>query len=198
MTLEEPSKTEAKQLSDNELVERIVKRGEKQWRGIIYDRYADKVYRRCLSLTKQANLSQDLMHDIMVKILTNLAKFKGSSDFSFWVYSISYNHCMDYLRKRKKLRTQELSVTSEMNDIAEDNQEREAKLLKELRLTQLERLFEQLKPKERAILMMRYQDGMSIKQIAVTLEIKESAAKMRLQRSRNQLAELIKLEDHEA
>ena len=44
------------------------------------------------------------------------------------------------------------------------------------------------------MLLMRYQEGLSIKEIAEVLEISESAVKMRLKRSRDRLAELLNSE----
>ena len=190
-------KEQIKQISDNDLVARIVQGGEKQLQHVIYDRYADKVFHKCISLCKDRNTAQDLMHDIMVKILTNLAKFKGTSDFSFWVYSITYNYCMDFLRKKKRKITVETGDSTDFEDVPVDEIEKENRVLKELRLDQLERLFAELNTQEKAILLMRYQDSKGVKEIAKVLNISESAVKMRLKRSRDRLAELLKAEDYE-
>lgn len=183
-----------KELSDNELVARIVQGGDRSLQHVIYDRYSDRVFHRCLSLCKDRSTAQDLMHDVMVKILINLSKFKGTSDFSFWVYSITYNYCMDYLRKKKRKITTEMPDTSVFDNVATDDIERENKILQELRLEQLERLFAELDAQEKAILLLRYQDGNSVKNIAKMLNIGESAVKMRLKRSRDRLAEMFKEE----
>ncbi len=180
----------ARQLSDWELIQRVLG-GEKQLLEILYDRYFNKVYYKCLSITQDKTTSQDLSHDIMVKVFLNLHKFKGASDFSFWVYSITYNHCMDFLKKKKRLRFDELDATAYAH-VSTDEIELENKILKELQLEQLEILFEELKADDKMILLMRYQDGMSVKQIATTLGVGESAVKMRLKRSRDRLAELLK------
>lgn len=180
------------ELTDNEVVARIVSGGGRALQEVIYDRYAKKVYFKCMSLVKEQATAQDLTHDIMVKILTNLSKFKGTSNFSFWVRAITYNYCMDFLKKQNRTRTEE--VDEKHDNIPIDEIEKENKILKELQLVQLERLFEELKPQDKAMLLMRYQDGLSIKVIAQTLKIGESAVKMRLKRSRDRLAELMKSE----
>lgn len=186
-----------KHLSDNELVAQAVKTGNRKLQGEIYDRYADRVFHKCLSLCKDRNTAQDLMHDVMVKILTNLTKFKGTSDFSFWVHSVTYNYCMDFLRKKKRKITTEPEDDTVFDRVATDEIERENKILHELKLEQLERLFEDLDPQEKAILLLRYQDGHSVKNIAKMLELGESAVKMRLKRSRDRLAELFKTIEEE-
>ncbi len=195
--IEEKEKLAAiKQLSDWDIIQKILL-GEKQLLEILYDRYANKVFHKCLSITKDRDISKDLSHDIMIKVFLNLMKFKGTSDFSFWVYSITYNHCMDYLKKKNRLRFDNLEATS-FAHVSTGDIELEHKILKEVQLNQLHTLFKELKEDEKMILLMRYQDGMSVKQITATLSVGESAVKMRLKRSRDRLAELIKDAQNEA
>jgi RNA polymerase sigma-70 factor (ECF subfamily) len=97
---------------------------------------------------------------------------------------------MDYLQKRKRIVFNDY-IAGEYDDLPDDSWELELKQLKDLQLSQLELVFQDLNPDEQIILMMRYQDGMSVKDIAESLEIGESAVKMRLKRSRDHLAELI-------
>ena len=183
-------------LDDNELVRLIVEGGEKHLLEVIYERHINRIFRRCLTLTRDQDLAKDLTHDIMVKVLLNLSKFKGKANFSLWVNAISYNYCMDYFRKQKKLPTtnyEEIRVS----DVYQDPLETELRELKELRLNQLEEHFEHLRKEEQMILLMRYQDGMSIKEIAAILGLKDGAVKMRLKRSREQLSKRLKVKKYE-
>lgn len=188
--LKEKKTDEIKKLTDLEIIERIIQKGEKELLEHIYERYATKVYHKCISLVKNQEIAKDLAHDIMIKIFLSLVKFKGKSTFSLWVHSITYNHCMDYLRKKKKLKY-ESYVEKDYEHVSSENSEKEEALLLELQLTQLESVFNDLHPEEKLILLMRYQDAMSIKQIAATLNLGESAVKMRLKRSRDRLAKLL-------
>ncbi len=194
MPLFKPTKTtdkkiEKAQLTDEEIVERIL-RGEQQWLETLYDRYSARIFHKCLSLIKDREASKDCTHDIMVKVFMNLAKFKGTSAFSLWVHSITYNYCMDYLSKQKRISFSE-AADYEYDNLANDDESLELKLLQDLKLTQLETVFEQLNADDKMLLMMRYQDGMSVKDIADALNVGESAIKMRLKRSRDRLADLI-------
>ncbi len=177
-------------LTDEDVVERIVSKGEQQYLEVLYDRYSNKIYHKCLSLIKDAEASKDCTHDIIMRIFTNLVKFQGRSSFSLWVHSITYNYCMDYLQKRKRIIFNDY-IAGEYDDLPDDGWELEWKQMKDLQLSQLEMVFQHLGADEQLILMMRYQDGMSVKDIAESLEIGESAVKMRLKRSRDHLAELI-------
>jgi len=121
-------------------------------------------------------------------IATGLKKI---TNFSLWVHSITYNHCIDYLRLKKKIRYEDFEEEA-FENISEEEIEREQQELMELQLSELEAVFEKLNQDEKFILLMRYQDGLSIKNISKTLSIGESAVKMRLKRSRDHLASLLK------
>jgi len=108
-----------KNFSDNEVIEKI-KNGDKSLFEVLYNRYADKVFYKALGLTKDRNIAKDLAHDIMIKIFLNLSKFKGTAPFSLWVHSISYNHCIDYLRKKKKMTYMDFE-SDELYQIKADN-----------------------------------------------------------------------------
>lgn len=176
--------------SDEEIV-RLVLEGNRVLLEELYDRYASKIYYKCLSITKDRHTSKDLAHDIVIKIFTSLDKFQGKSAFSFWVYAIANNHCLSYIKKNSNRRTIEIDETEE--DIEDEGAALlHNKILKDLRLDQLELVLDDMDPNDKLILMMRYQDGFSVKQMAKTLKIGESAVKMRLKRSRDKLADLIK------
>lgn len=185
--------TEVSRLTDEEIVERILQHNEQSRASgleVLYDRYSPKVFHKCLSLIKDREAAKDCTHDIMVKVFMNLANFKGRSAFSLWVHSITYNYCMDYLQKQKRFDFSEYAET-EYDNLASDDESLEIKKLQDLKLTQLEEMLERLHPDERLLLMMRYQDGMGVKEIAEMLGVGESAVKMRLKRTRDRLAELI-------
>lgn len=186
-------KSVSDKITDEEIVERILE-GELHLQELLYDRYSTKIFHKCLSIIKDREAAKDCTHDIMVKIFMKLGDFKGKSAFSLWVHSITYNFCMDYLSKQKRLDFSDYS-DYEYEKVANDDEALEDKLLQDLKLTQLETVFEQLNPDEKIILLMRYQDGLSVKEISDTLGVGESAVKMRLKRSRDRLAELIEMLD---
>ena len=178
-----------KLLTDEQVVERVLG-GEQQLLEVLYDRYSAKIFHKCLSIIKDREASKDCAHDILIKIFTKLDKFQGRSTFSLWVHSITYNYCMDFLSKKKRLGLSDFSET-EFEQVANDDDALESKLLQDLKLTQLEIVFEQLNADDKILLMMRYQDGMSVRDISESLGVGESAVKMRLKRSRDRLADLI-------
>ncbi|RMG76779.1 MAG: RNA polymerase sigma factor [Bacteroidetes bacterium] len=183
-----------KDFSDEDLVAAILKSKDRaQQRSLqeeLYVRYADKVFQKCKTIVKDTETAKDLTHDILVKIFLKLGSFRGTSPFHFWVLAIAYNHCISYLNKEKRLPKTDFDHHAHQFSTEADD-DLEQKLLTEVRLEQLEQAFEYLKEDERLVLLMRYQDGLSIKEIADYLNLGESAVKMRLKRTRDRLAQII-------
>lgn len=179
---------EAKNLSDKELIHLIVAAGNTALLGELYDRYANRVFRKCISMVKHTEDAQDLAHDILVKAFLNIANFAGNSSFSTWIYAITYNQCIDFLRNKQRLKITstgddylpELSDESDSNDIS-------GKELFEIEFALLKQLMHELSEDDRAILLMKYQDDMSIEDIQQILKLNSSAVKMRLKRARDRL-----------
>ncbi len=171
--------------SDEELVRLFVLTQKNSFFEELYERYADKVYRKCLTLVKDSARAEDFTHDIFLKLIFKLGSFKEEARFSTWLYSITYNYCMDQLRVNKKRGEtnleEELEVADEDVDVSVLIEERDTDARR------LHRAIDHLSTEERSILMMKYLDDLSIRDIASVFRITESAVKMRLLRSRENL-----------
>lgn len=171
--------------SDEELVKLFILTQNNSFFEELYERYADKVYRKCLTLVKDPAQAEDFTHDIFLKLIVKLGSFKEEARFSTWLYSITYNYCMDQLRvNRKRGETsleEELELADEDVDVSVLIEDRDADARR------LHRAIDHLSTEERSILMMKYLDDLSIKDIASVFKITESAVKMRLLRSRENL-----------
>lgn len=176
-----------KQLSDESLIEAITQTGKTDLFGILYDRYSNKVYRKCISFVKDEDLAQDMVQEILIKVFTQLPKFKGKSRFSTWLYSISYNYCVEYYRKQNKYGTVDIDEEPEVHDVIDDEDE-----LLRIRVDQLKIALEHIAPEDKVILLMKYQDDISIKELMDVFDISESAVKMRLARARQRVQVIVK------
>ncbi len=174
-------------MSDEEIVKRIVHSQKADDFEIIYNRYVTKVYHKCLSLTKDEELAKDLSHDIFLKVFINLSKFNEKSKFSTWLYRVVFNYCMDHLRKNEKT-----STTEELIEINDEEDLSNEKQLLEMKVEMLTKVLEALPIEEKSILLMKYQDDHSIKEMMVILDISESAVKMRLKRAKAKAIALYK------
>ena len=172
-------------LTDEEIIRQVLPAQPNQCFESLYNRYVTKVYRRCLSMTHDSEKAQDFTHDIFLKVFDKLAVFQQRSSFSTWLYSISYNYCSDQLRLSKRLPTTAIqeSFREEIPDSPETHLHEEA-------LQLVSRAMEKLSTQERALVRLKYEDGMSIDEIAHLYAIKASAVKMRLKRCREKIQRL--------
>ena len=64
-----------------------------------------KVYNLALKMTGNEQDAMDLAQDAFLKAYTNLGKFNGTCKFSVWLYRLTYNLCVDFLRRKKRENT---------------------------------------------------------------------------------------------
>jgi len=177
-----------KSLSDEEIIERMDEENSSKLFEILYKRYYHKVVDKCYSLCKNKQLSKELAEDIFSKTFEKLSSFKKLSSFSSWLYSLSYNHCIDYLRLKKKLHYPEWNREHEIPEIIDESDEN----MNNIDYDNMMIVFELIHPEEKVLLLMKYQDNLSMKEIAETLRISEDATKMRLKRARARVIYLYK------
>ena len=122
----------------------------------------------------------------MVKIFLNLSRFSGKSQFSTWVYSVTYNYCIDYIRRKKKEKNIFSDEMERTPDVIEEVPDRE---LMEMEVSRLKKVLEAIPPGDKAVLLMKYQDEMSIRDISEILDKSESAIKMKLKRAKQKAIE---------
>jgi len=127
-----------------------------------------------------------MVQDIFLKVFFQLSKFKGNSRFSTWLYAITYNFCVEHYRKNSKYARVEIS--DQHDQPSDDKEEQE---LLSLQIDQLKKALEQVDPSDKMILLMKYQDDISIKEIMNQLDISESAVKMRLSRARQRVKKVV-------
>ena len=181
------SKEHFENIEDEILVAKIVETNNQHLFGILYDRYADKIYNKCLGFVEDSNEAQDMTHDIFIKIYVKMKTFKGESKFSTWVYSFTYNFCINHVQRTYNKEKKKLSEENISDEIIEDIDDKE---IFELKIEKLNQSIKLLNVEDKSILLMKYQDDFSIKDIANSLEIGESATKMRLNRAKSRLINL--------
>jgi RNA polymerase sigma-70 factor (ECF subfamily) len=168
--------------TDSELIARYLRDQNTMYFTVLYRRYAGKVFAKCISMLADEGQARDATQDIFIKVLLNLAKFTEQSSFSTWVYSITYNYCIDMIRKKKKM---PLIFTEDVGKVSkETNQELPDSVLLEMKQERLEKVIDRLPPGDKAILMMKYIDDMQIREIGEVLGKTESAIKMQIMRAK--------------
>lgn len=176
-----------KKLTDEEVIDKYLATQSSVYFSLLYDRYITKVYSKCISLLKNEAKAQDAAQEIFIKIFTNLGKFNKKSKFSTWVYSITYNFCIDVIRKQKK---KNKLFSDEENEGKEIIEEIDDKVLLEMELERLKVVLDLLSVDDKSVLIMKYKEGLSIRDISEVFGKTESAIKMKIKRAKHKCQRL--------
>ncbi len=168
-------------LQDEELVRLYLATQNDKYFSELYRRYSGKIYAKCLSFLKDEQEAVDGVHDIFMKILVSLSRFEEKSKFSTWLFSISYNYCIDELRKSKKIQQSPIDEIQDEKDWEDDDSQ---DWIEQFSTAEINTILDMLHPQDKAVLLMKYLDGFSIKEIAEVMNKSESAIKMKIKRSK--------------
>lgn len=182
------TKVNTKELTDDELIHAITTTGDMELFSELYDRYGNKVYRKAISMVKDLDTAKDLTQEILIKAFLSLGKFEGKAKFSTWLYMITYNYCIDFLRKKKRTLDREQEISEHESELADEASDEKEVL--EMEMERLAELLEMIPTEDKSMLLMYYQDDMSIKEIQAHFNLGASAVKMRLSRARKKLKKL--------
>jgi len=164
--------------------------GDAEAFNYIAERISLPVYHFCLAFLKNPAFAEDAAQEILLKAFKSISSFKKSSSLSTWIYSISYNHCIDVCRKNSRA---EYSLDELVAGGMEPISARTGDSLNQLsdRLI-VETALSRLSPEHRAIITLRELSGLSYEEIAQTLAIEEGTVKSRLARAKENLCATIR------
>lgn len=172
-------------MTDEELVSKIVSSNDAKLFGILYDRFSKNIYNKCYSFVNNEDEAKDLTQDIFLKLFVKLSSFKGNSKFSTWVYSFTYNHCVNYVT-RSPFKKHEVRLTDTYKI---DNYSEEIEMIdNDYSGEKLNIALNKISADDRSILLLKYQDDLTIKNLMNLMGISSSAVKMRIKRARERLA----------
>jgi len=176
-------------MSDEDVIKEYLATQNSAYFDILYKRYSGKIFGKCISLLKEEAKAADATQEVFMKILINLSKFSGKSKFSTWIYSITYNFCIDMIRREKKdpsLLVDDIETKYDKEDDVEDI------YLLEMKVKRLKIILEEIPVMDKSILLMKYQDDMSIKEISEITQKSESAVKMKIKRAKQKFRKTYK------
>jgi len=154
------------------------------------------VYNLALKMTRDEEDALDISQEVFLKAYSSLKSFRGESRFSVWLYRMTYNMCLDFLRRKKKVAEVPLTLPGDDGDTHEleipdtRSTPEEAVLQRELR-KEITVSIGELGAMHREILVMREVTGMNYSDIATVLRISEGTVKSRLARARKNLSEIL-------
>lgn len=180
-------------VEESEIIKRILG-GEKELYEILVRRNNQKLYRVIRSYIKDEVDIEDIMQDSYIKAFTKLYQFKLESTFSTWLIRIGINESLARLKQKGKL----YSLNVQLDDLKHkkvfeipDNKQLnpQEKMIRNEAKQLLENAIDYLDTKYKTIYMMKEVEEMSLKEIAIALDLSEANVKVRLHRSKKMLRE---------
>jgi RNA polymerase sigma factor (sigma-70 family) len=142
------------QLSDLDIVQKYKQTGDKNYVGVLFERYGHLVYGVCLKYLKNTDNSKDAVMLIFEKLLVDLKK-NEINNFKAWLHIVSKNHCLMKLRKESKLKNREQDIEAIEHSLTEVDSGEEPEV-KEAQLTHLEEAIKLLKPEQQSCVELFY------------------------------------------
>ncbi|MGB5419740.1 RNA polymerase sigma factor [Algibacter sp.] len=174
-------------MTNEALVSRIVDHKEVHLFELLYERFSHHVYNKCYSFVKNEDEAKDLAQDIFLKLYLKLPSFEGKSKFSTWIYSLTYNHCVNYVNRNAKRKYESrMPETFDFGNYAEEIDD--SNEFSEKSVIKLSNALKDIPENDRSILELKYQKNLSVKNIESVLGIGGSAVKMRIKRAKERLA----------
>lgn len=152
-----------KDLSDEEVVMKYRLSSDKEWVGVLFERYSHLVYGVCLKYLRNKDESRDMSVNIFEKLFTDLKNF-DIQKFRPWLHSVTRNQCLMYLRKANRPGTEK-----DIDDLQHKLSETEVKeheTEKEIQLNNLEEAMKELNEEQRHCVTEFYIRDKSYLQIA--------------------------------
>lgn len=177
------AKKKRRKVSDTELIRLYLDTQREVYFQSLYRRYSTKVYSKCLSMLKEESLASDATQEIFTRIFLKLASFSEKAKFSTWVYSVTFNYCIDFLRKQQ--RRQKLFSDEEDENLPDPAEEVPDHELLAIEVDRLKVVLEKIPPGDKQILLMKYREELQIREIAEILDKTESAVKMKIKRAKH-------------
>ncbi len=166
-------------MHDKDLIQGCVNE-DRSCQRMVYERYASKMMTVCLRYSRHRLEAEDILQDGFVKVFNNLEKFQFKGSFEGWIRRIMVNTALKNFRKS--------SVKKELIGIEDyEHGSEEPDVLPRLSAEVLLKLVSELPAGYKVVFNLYAIEGFSHREIAETLEIKESTSRSQLVKARKML-----------
>lgn len=156
--------------SDEILIEEYIKGDENSFRFII-DKYSNSIYNFSARFVGISDAT-DIVQDVFVKVWTNIKKFdKSKSSFKTWLFRITRNTVIDFMRKKKMINFSSLDTEGEnFEDTIEDDSSLPIEIMSQLEDEKMLNAFiDELPDNYKEVLVLHYQEDMTFAEIGELL-----------------------------
>lgn len=173
-------------MTDAEVVA-LVLAGDRSRFQVLVDRHRGLVFRAALAVLGHAADADDVLQDTFLAAYQGLKELKDRDNVRGWLYAIAWHTAHDVLRRRIRARAVERSLEQAAEPVAPPDPAPGVQDVKQRIREGLDQLPEPL----RQVILLKYVDGLSYRDISRTLDISEGAVGERLYRARKQFEQVL-------
>lgn len=161
------------------------------------EKYRRPLEYHVMKMVKESEQVEDLVQEAFIKAFKNLDSYNSSYAFSTWLYRITTNHTIDYLRKKKlkttsidkPIKTREGEMSFELPD---EQAETDRTIIRKQRKKIITHAINNLPEKYRQVIEMRHIEELSYQEIADELDLPLGTVKAHIFRAREMLYKALK------
>lgn len=179
-----------------ELVKRIIEGDLYAFEEFIVD-YEKLIYNIAYRMFNNVEDAKDISQEVMIKIYKNISKCTDFSSIKTWVYTITYNTCIDEIRKRKGKETKSIDETTDTGEsevkiqFAGTEPSPEEAFIKKERKILIQNAINKLSQEHKNVIILRDIKELSYDEIANITSLSLGTVKSRIARARKALRDII-------
>lgn len=194
MVKDEQASLKDETINEKEVIKKIIN-GDVDLFSYIIDKYQKIVLILVERFIYNIDDADDAVQDIFIKIYNNISKFKFKSSLKTWIYRITVNHCIERKRKNDRMKTLRLVKDDdrEIDNLIADTVTPEDILNRtEIRESILRIIDDNLSKNQKSSFILKYFDGLQIKEIANIMNMKEGTVKTHLSRAYSKIRDKLR------
>ncbi len=175
--------------TDQSIIDAILDGDAKSY-TVLVNRYKDLVFTLALRMLKHREEAEEVAQDAFIKVYKSLNKFKGDSKFSTWIYRVTYNTCLDRIKKNKKY-FNDVPIDAYTENKLETIDNALELMIAEEKSAFIKGCVNQLNSENSYLITLFYFEELSLDEIAKIVGMKANAVKVKLFRARKKLAVIL-------
>ncbi len=139
----------------------------------IYEENFDRVYRYVVLKIGDRTEAEDITQQVFINVIKSISSYKWQgAPFTAWLYRIAHNQIVDYLRRKTKVPTAQLSETLPSKDI-----DPTTAVEQKLQIESITEVMKRLTSAQQQVITLRFTAEMSIAEVAKAMGKSEGAIK---------------------
>ncbi|MEY2899595.1 MAG: polymerase sigma-E factor [Bacteroidota bacterium] len=154
----------------------------------LYEQYKSMVYNLAIHYLQNLEEAEEVTQDVFVKVYQKRSNFRAEAAIKTWIYRITVNQCLDYLRsKKRKQALSKIFFWEKKEHLTINRQHPGYSLEQQESVQQILAAIHTLPEQQKTALMLVKIEGLSMEECANIMQSSEKAVESLLSRAKNNL-----------